>query len=185
VTGLSVYVRTDLAHGRRPPHLLRSLLVVGVRLNHDGRLSPNAGPELAQDDYEPGYLDRANRPDQNSGARLIRTHANRNLDTEFCRLEPAWSGGSIKGAYEDYRRSEGVSVSAWLGPGGVAMVYLLVLVILGGGNAGNQSLRVGHYRSLENCQAAANEAKGVGLDTGSFGFVCVRAFGPPDIASAK
>jgi hypothetical protein len=66
------------------------------------------------------------------------------------------------------------------------MVYLLVLVVLGGGgNAGiNQSLRVGHYRSLDSCQAAADEAKGVGLDKGSFGFVCVRAFGR-DIAIAK
>jgi hypothetical protein len=66
------------------------------------------------------------------------------------------------------------------------MVYLLVLVVLGGGNAAgtNQSLRVGHYRSLESCQAAANEAKGVGLDRGSFGFVCVRAFGP-DVAIAR
>src|SRR5712671_4039276 len=40
------------------------------------------------------------------------------------------------------------------------MIYLLVLVILGGGNAGNHSLRVGNYRSLGSCQAAANEAKG-------------------------
>jgi hypothetical protein len=66
------------------------------------------------------------------------------------------------------------------------MVYLLVLVVLvGGGNAGiNQSLRVGHYRSLESCQVAADEAKGVGLDRGSFGFVCVRAFGP-DVAIAR
>jgi len=63
------------------------------------------------------------------------------------------------------------------------MIFLLVLVILGGGNAGNHSLRVGNYRSLESCQAAANEAKGIGLDKGSFGFVCVRAFGPPDLAS--
>src|SRR5712671_89847 len=63
------------------------------------------------------------------------------------------------------------------------MIYLLVLVILGGGNAGNHSLRVGNYRSLGSCQAAADEAKGIGLDKGSFGFVCVRAFGPPDLAS--
>ena len=64
------------------------------------------------------------------------------------------------------------------------MIFLLVLVILGGGNAGNQSLRVGHYRSLESCQAAADEAKGIGLDRGSFGFVCVRAFGDrqPEVA---
>jgi hypothetical protein len=66
------------------------------------------------------------------------------------------------------------------------MVYLLVLVILGGSNAGiNQSLRVAHYRSLESCQAAADEAKGIGLDRGSFGFVCVRAFGPSDIAITR
>ena len=65
------------------------------------------------------------------------------------------------------------------------MVYLLVLVILSGGNAGNQSLRVGHYRSLESCEAAANEAKGVGLDRGSFGFVCVRSRAPSDLASAR
>jgi hypothetical protein len=65
------------------------------------------------------------------------------------------------------------------------MVYLLVLVILGGGNAGNQSLRVGHFRSLESCQAAANEAKAVGLDRGNFGFVCVRSFGPSELASEQ
>jgi hypothetical protein len=66
------------------------------------------------------------------------------------------------------------------------MVYLLVLVILAGGNAGiNQPLRVAHYRSLESCQAAADEAKGIGLDRGSFGFVCVRAFGPSDIAITR
>ena len=65
------------------------------------------------------------------------------------------------------------------------MVYLLVLVILGGANAGNQSLRVGHYRSLESCEAAANEAKGIGLDRGAFGFVCVRSFGPSEVASAR
>jgi hypothetical protein len=40
------------------------------------------------------------------------------------------------------------------------MAYLLVLVIVGGGNAGNQSLRVGHYRTLESCEAAANDANG-------------------------
>jgi len=65
------------------------------------------------------------------------------------------------------------------------MVYLLVLVIIGSGTAGSQSLRVGHYRSLESCEAAANEAKGIGLERASFGFVCVRNFGPSDLASAK
>jgi hypothetical protein len=65
------------------------------------------------------------------------------------------------------------------------MVYMLVLVILGGANAGNQSLRVGHYRSLESCEAAAKEAKGIGLDKGTFGFVCVRSFGPSNVASER
>ena len=65
------------------------------------------------------------------------------------------------------------------------MVYMLVLVILGGANAGNQSLRVGHYRSLASCEAAANEAKGIGLEKGTFGFVCVRSFGPSNVASAR
>jgi len=69
--------------------------------------------------------------------------------------------------------------------GGVAMVYLLVLVIVGGANAGNQSLRVGHFRSLESCEAAANEAKGIGLDRGTFGFVCVRSRVPSEVASAR
>ena len=65
------------------------------------------------------------------------------------------------------------------------MVYLLVLVIVGGANAGNQSLRVGHYHSLERCEAAANEAKGIGLEKGMFGFVCVRSFGPSEVASER
>jgi hypothetical protein len=65
------------------------------------------------------------------------------------------------------------------------MAYLLVLVILGGSNAGNQSLRVGYFRSLESCQAAADEAHGIGLDRRNFGFVCVRSFGPPDLASVR
>lgn len=64
------------------------------------------------------------------------------------------------------------------------MVYMLVLVILGGANAGNQSLRVGHYRSLASCEAAANEAKG-GIEKGTFGFVCVRSFGPSNVATAR
>jgi hypothetical protein len=65
------------------------------------------------------------------------------------------------------------------------MVYMLVLVILGCANAGNQSLRVGHYRSLESCDAAAKEAKGIGLDKGTFGFVCARSFGPSNVASKR
>ena len=65
------------------------------------------------------------------------------------------------------------------------MVYLLVLVIVGGANGGTQSLRVGHYRTLESCEFAANEGKGIGLDKGSFGFVCVRSSGSSDFASAR
>jgi hypothetical protein len=61
------------------------------------------------------------------------------------------------------------------------MVYLLVLVVLSGGNAGiNQPMRVGQFRSLASCQAAANEADGIGLDKRSFGFVCVRAVAPSE-----
>ena len=65
--------------------------------------------------------------------------------------------------------------------------YLLVLVILVGGSPGNQSFRVGYYRSLESCEAAAIEAKGIGVERGNnFGFVCVRAFGPaPDLTTAR
>jgi hypothetical protein len=37
-------------------------------------------------------------------------------------------------------------------------------VILGSANAGNHSLLVGRYRSLATCEAAANEAKGIGLE---------------------
>lgn len=56
------------------------------------------------------------------------------------------------------------------------MVYILVMVILGSGNpAINQPLRIGDFHSLESCLAGANEAKAIGLDRGSFGFVCVRA----------
>jgi hypothetical protein len=65
------------------------------------------------------------------------------------------------------------------------MAYLLVLVVIGGANAGNQSMRVGQFRTLENCEFAANEAKGIGIDKGSFGFVCVRAVGSPDLVSAR
>jgi len=65
------------------------------------------------------------------------------------------------------------------------MVYLLVLAIVSAGDAGNQLLRVGHYRTLESCEAAANEAKAIGLDRGSFGFVCVRSIGPSDLVSAR
>jgi hypothetical protein len=66
------------------------------------------------------------------------------------------------------------------------MVYLLVLVVLGGSNAAiNQPMRVGQFRSLASCQAAANEAEGIGLDKGSFGFVCVRSVPPSDLAIAR
>jgi hypothetical protein len=66
------------------------------------------------------------------------------------------------------------------------MVYLLIFVLLGGGNAGtNQPMRVGNFRSLESCQAAANDAKGIGLDGSSFGFVCVRLVAPSDLALAR
>jgi hypothetical protein len=65
------------------------------------------------------------------------------------------------------------------------MAYLLVLVVISGANAGNQSMRVGQFRTLESCEFAAIEAKGIGIDKGSFGFVCVRAVGSPDIVSAR
>jgi hypothetical protein len=56
------------------------------------------------------------------------------------------------------------------------MVSLLVLVVLGGGSpAINQPLRIGSFHTLESCQAGADEAKAIGLDRGSFGFICVRA----------
>jgi hypothetical protein len=56
------------------------------------------------------------------------------------------------------------------------MASLLVLVVLGGGNVViNQPLRIGSFHSLETCEAGANEAKAIGLERGSFGFVCVRA----------
>ena len=56
------------------------------------------------------------------------------------------------------------------------MAYLLVLVVLSGGNVViNQPLRIGSFHSLETCEAGANEAKAIGLERGSFGFVCVRA----------
>ena len=41
------------------------------------------------------------------------------------------------------------------------MVYMLVLVILGGANAGNQSLRVGHYRSLASWKPPQLKPKGL------------------------
>jgi hypothetical protein len=76
------------------------------------------------------------------------------------------------------------------------MEYLLVLVVLGAGGVGvqrnqfsnaaiNQPMRVGQFRSLESCQAAAIEAAGIGLEKGSFGFVCVRSFAPSDLAVAR
>ena len=65
------------------------------------------------------------------------------------------------------------------------MAYLLILVVISSANGGNQSLRVGQFRTLESCEFAANEAKGIGIDKGSFGFVCVRAVGSPDLVSAR
>jgi hypothetical protein len=62
------------------------------------------------------------------------------------------------------------------------MFYVLVLVVLGSNVGSTQPLPIGHYRSLETCQAAANEAKGIGLDKGSFGFVCARSLGPLNVA---
>ena len=54
--------------------------------------------------------------------------------------------------------------------------YALVLVILGNGSLGNpQPLRIGHFMSLLNCQAAAHDAMAIGFDgNASPGFVCVR-----------
>jgi len=69
--------------------------------------------------------------------------------------------------------------------GSAIMAFLLVLVIVSGANAGNHSLRVGQFRTLESCEFAANEAKAIGIDKGSFGFVCVRAVGSPDLVSAR
>ena len=68
--------------------------------------------------------------------------------------------------------------SAYLERGSIGgrMVYLLVMVVLGGGNGPiNQPLRIGSFHTLESCEAGANEAKAIGLDRGTFGFVCVRA----------
>jgi hypothetical protein len=62
------------------------------------------------------------------------------------------------------------------------MAYFLILVILGGGSAVvNQPLRVGSFHSLESCEAGANEAKAIGLDRGSYAFICVRANGLPPV----
>ena len=63
--------------------------------------------------------------------------------------------------------------------GGVAMVYLLVLVIVGGANAGNQSLRVGHYRSLERCEAPQMKPRGLGSRREPLGsFACAPLVRP-------
>jgi len=62
------------------------------------------------------------------------------------------------------------------------MAYFLILVILGSGSAVmNQPLRVGSFHSLESCEAGANEAKAIGLDRGSYAFICVRANDLPPI----
>jgi hypothetical protein len=42
-------------------------------------------------------------------------------------------------------------------------------------------LRVGSFHSLESCEAGANEAKAIGLDRGSYAFICVRANDLPPI----
>jgi len=56
------------------------------------------------------------------------------------------------------------------------MTYILVMVVLGNGSPGiNQPMRIGGFHSLESCLAGANGAQAVGLERGSFGFVCVRA----------
>jgi hypothetical protein len=124
---------------------------------------------------EPNFLARKIK------AIRIKALANRILDTEFC-----WLGlcpGISKGAHEI--SGGGRKCECLVSIGSVAMIYVLVLVILGGANAGKQSLRVGHYRSLASCEAAANEAKGIGLEKGTFGFVCVRSFGPSKVASER
>jgi hypothetical protein len=55
------------------------------------------------------------------------------------------------------------------------MAYVLIMVVLTAGNTViNQPVRVGHFHNLQSCEAAANEAKTISLDRGSFGFVCVR-----------
>jgi len=58
------------------------------------------------------------------------------------------------------------------------MIYVLIMVVLGGGNLGaTQPMRVGLYRSLATCQSAATDAKSTGFDNGTVGFVCVRVVG--------
>jgi hypothetical protein len=59
-------------------------------------------------------------------------------------------------------------------------VYTLILVVLGGAGAA-QPLRVAQYQSLTSCETAANEAKRIGFDNGSLGFVCVRINGEPKV----
>lgn len=66
------------------------------------------------------------------------------------------------------------------------MIYMLIMVVLGGGNLGTtQPMRVGLYRSLATCQAAAADAKSTGFDSGTLGFVCVRVYGEAEQASEK
>jgi hypothetical protein len=53
------------------------------------------------------------------------------------------------------------------------MAYVLVLIILGN-VAVLEPARVGHFHSLENCQAAASDAKPFGIERSAFAFICVR-----------
>jgi hypothetical protein len=125
-----------------------------------------------------GLPTRAGMTKQNFGAWkqrvcrivLIKTYAHRNLDNELCRL---LSSRGARGAHDE---------GAWVRVGWRWSTYSFWSLAAA---AGSQSMRVGHYRSLESCEAAANEAKGIGLKRGSFGFVCVRSFGPSDLVSAR
>jgi hypothetical protein len=55
------------------------------------------------------------------------------------------------------------------------VAYVLILIIFGGGPAViHEPARVGHFHSLENCQAAAGEARPMGIDRAAFAFICVR-----------
>jgi len=58
------------------------------------------------------------------------------------------------------------------------MIYMLIMVVLGSGNSGvGQPIRVSQYHSIEACQASAADAKSIGFDRETLGFVCVRVFG--------
>src|SRR5262249_2312225 len=95
---------------------------------------------------------------------LIKTHAHRNLDNELWRL-PRSRGCK--------RRTRRRGVSAGRGCG---LVYLLVLVILAAALPVVSLCASGHYPARESCAAA---------ERASFAFVCVRSFGPSDLASAR